>query len=231
MQTMKKIRAALDFSWNEASLALADENNQVLASETFLLSGHDASSLPERLERALRSQNRTFSEVGEWTVGTGPGGFTGLRVASALVIGLTFGAPGTRVRGMSSAAGLARSAFAGKPYPEKVLALFDGRRSELLAYGLRLENGSYLHDGYTAVFHSPEELAQALADYSCTALEKDRAAIAKFDPEAEKRILFTPSIRAEELIFNDPENFSASPTDLIYLRAAVFVAPRIPRKI
>ena len=113
----------------------------------------------------------------------------------------------------------------------KVLALFDGRRSELLAYGLRLENGSYLHDGYTAVFHSPEELAQALADYSCTALEKDRAAIAKFDPEAEKRILFTPSIRAEELIFNDPENFSASPTDLIYLRAAVFVAPRIPRKI
>ena len=231
MQTMKKIRAALDFSWNEASLALADENDQVLASEKFLLSGHDASSLPDRLEKALRTLNRDLSSVGEWTVGTGPGGFTGLRVASALVIGLAYGVPETRVRGMSSAAGLARSAFSEKSRPEKVLALFDGRRSELLAYGLALEKNSYLHNGYTAVFHTPEDLAKALKEYSCAALEKDRDAIRKFAPEAEEQIVFTPSINAEELIFNDPENFSASPTDLIYLRAAVFVAPRIPRQI
>ena len=231
MQTIKKIRAALDFSWNEASLALADENDRVLASEKFLLSGHDASSLPERLERALRALNGDLSAVREWTVGTGPGGFTGLRVASALVIGLAYGAPETRVRGMSSASGLARSAFTGKPYPEKVLALFDGRRSELLAYGLALENGSYLHNGYTAVFRTPEDLAPALEEYACAALEKDREAIAGFAPQAEKQVVFTPSINAEELIFNDPENFTASPTDLIYLRAAVFVAPRIPRQI
>ena len=107
MQTINKIRAALDFSWNEASLALADETNQVLASETFLLSGHDASTLPDRLGKAVRSLNRDLSSVAEWTVGTGPGGFTGLRVASALVIGLAYGAPETRVRGMSSAVGLA----------------------------------------------------------------------------------------------------------------------------
>ena len=231
MQTINKIRAALDFSWNEASLALADENNQVLASETFLLSGHDASTLPDRLGKAVRSLNRDLSSVAEWTVGTGPGGFTGLRVASALVIGLAYGAPETRVRGMSSAVGLARSAFAGKPYPEKVLALFDGRRSELLAYGLILKNGSYLHNGYNAVFHTPDELAPLLGEYTCTALEKDRNAIGTFHAEAEKQVVFTPSIHAEELIFNDPENFSASPTDLIYLRAAVFVAPRIPRQI
>ena len=231
MQTMKKIRAALDFSWNEASLALADENDQVLASEKILLSGHDASTLPERLEKALRTLNADFSSVGEWTVGTGPGGFTGLRVASALVIGLAYGAPETRVRGISSAAGLARSAFSGKNYPEKVLVLFDGRRSELLAYGLTLKNGSYLHNRYTAVFHTPEELEPNLREYSCTALEKDREAIAGFAPQAEKQVVFTPSINAEELIFNDPENFSASPTDLIYLRAAVFVAPKIPRRI
>lgn len=231
MQNTKKIRAALDFSWNEASLALADENNQVLVSDQLMLSGHDASSLPERLEEAARKLNLNLSAVGEWTVGTGPGGFTGLRVASALIIGLAYGAPETKVRGMSSAAGLARSAFAGKSYPEKVLALFDGRRSELLAYGLELKNGAYLHNGYTAVFHSADELEPALRDHVCAALEKDREAIGKFSPRALDQVVFTPSIHAEELIFNDPENFTASPTDLIYLRAAVFVDPRIPRKI
>ena len=63
------------------------------------------------------------------------------------------------------------------------------------------------------------------------ALEKDRRALEKFAPGVAGSIDYTPSIRAEELIFNDPENFTASPTDLIYLRAAVFVEARIPRTI
>ena len=96
---------------------------------------------------------------------------------------------------------------------------------------MELKNGSYQHDGFTAVLQKPEELAGILAGRSAAALEKDRAAIAKFAPELVDDIRFAPSINAEELIFNDPRNFSASPTDLIYLRAAVFVEARIPRKI
>ena len=94
-----------------------------------------------------------------------------------------------------------------------------------------LKDGSYQPDGFTAVLQKPEELAGLLAGRSTAALEKDRTAIAKFAPELVDGIRFTPSINAEELIFNDPQNFSASPTDLIYLRAAVFVEARIPRKI
>ena len=153
-----------------------------------------------------------------------------LRVAAALVSGLTYGHPELKIRGVPSAEGLIRTAFAGN-FPEKAAAVFDGRRSELLVYGMVLKDGSYQPDGFTAVLQKPEELAGLLAGRSAAALEKDRTAIAKFAPELVDGIRFTPSINAEELIFNDPQNFSASPTDLIYLRAAVFVEARIPRKI
>ena len=195
-----------------------------------MLNGHDASALPERLELAAKHAGTPLAGITEWSVGTGPGGFTGLRVAAALVSGLTYGHPEVKVRGVPSAAGLLRTAFAGN-FPEKVAAIFDGRRSELLVYGMELKNGSYQHDGFTAVLQKPEELAGILAGRSAAALEKDRAAIAKFAPELVDGIRSAPSINAEELIFNDPRNFSASPTDLIYLRAAVFVEARIPRKI
>ena len=232
MQTESKIiRAALDFSWNEASLAITDRDDKVLVSEKVLLSGHDASALPERFDAAAKKLNLNLSSIGEWTVGTGPGGFTGLRVASALVIGLTYGLPNVRVRGMSSAAGLVRSAFPAEKRSGKTLALFDGRRSEILAYGLEWKDGSCFHDGYTAVFHAPAELAEAMDVYACAALGKDAGAIEKFSADAVRNVTFTPSVNAEELIFNDPENFTASPTELIYLRAAVFVDPRNPRKI
>lgn len=226
----KRIRAALDFSWNEASIALADEHDRVLFTEKIMLNGHDASALPERLEQAAAHAGTPLSGITEWSVGTGPGGFTGLRVAAALVSGLTYGHPEIKVRGVPSAAGLIRSAFAGI-FPQKAVALFDGRRSEILAYGMELKDGSYQPDGFTAVLQNPGELAAVLDGARAAALEKDRAALSRFAPELAEMVSYTPSIQAEELIFNDPRNFSASPTELIYLRAAVFVEARIPRKI
>lgn len=226
----KRIRAALDFSWNEASIALADEHDRVLFTEKIMLNGHDASALPERLEQAAAHAGTPLSGITEWSVGTGPGGFTGLRVAAALVSGLTYGHPEIKVRGVPSAAGLIRSAFAGN-FPQKAVALFDGRRSEILAYGMELKDGSYQPDGFTAVLQKPGELAAVLDGARAAALEKDRAALSRFTPELAEMVSCTPSIQAEELIFNDPRNFSASPTELIYLRAAVFVEARIPRKI
>lgn len=226
----KRIRAALDFSWNEASIALADEHDRVLFTEKIMLNGHDASALPERLEQAAAHAGTPLSGITEWSVGTGPGGFTGLRVAAALVSGLTYGHPEIKVRGVPSAAGLIRSAFAGN-FPQKAVALFDGRRSEILAYGMELKDGSYQPDGFTAVLQNPGELAAVLDGARAAALEKDRAALSRFALELAEMVSYTPSIQAEELIFNDPRNFSASPTELIYLRAAVFVEARIPRKI
>ena len=67
----KTIRAALDFSWNEASIALADEHDTVLFTEKIMLNGHDASALPERLAQAAAHAGTPLSGVTEWSVGTG----------------------------------------------------------------------------------------------------------------------------------------------------------------
>ena len=224
--------AALDFSWNEASFAIVEKNEKVLVSEKLQLSGHDASALPKHLEHAMAQHGLDPASILRWTVGTGPGGFTGLRVASALVIGLTYGIPHVKVRGMSSASALVRSAIPPEKRTGKCLALFDGRRSELLAYGLEWKNGSCYHDGFKAVLRTPSELEDAVESHPCAAaLQKDSEVIRRFSPGIENSVIFTPSINAEELIFNAPEDETSSPTDLIYLRAAVFVDPRIPRKI
>lgn len=224
--------AALDFSWNEASFAIVEKNEKILVSEKLQLSGHDASALPKHLEHAMVQHGLDSSSILHWTVGTGPGGFTGLRVASALVIGLTYGIPHVKVRGMSSASALVRSAISPEKRTGKCLALFDGRRSELLAYGLEWKNGSCYHDGFKAVLRTPSELEDAVGSHPCAAaLQKDSEVIRRFSPGIENSVIFTPSINAEELIFNAPEDETSSPTDLIYLRAAVFVDPRIPRKI
>ena len=136
MMEQNAIRAALGFSWNEASIALADRQNRLLFSNAIMLNGHDASMLPEELKRAAEQAGCSLDGIAEWSVGTGPGGFTGLRVASAFVCGLAYGRPGVRVRGVPSAAGLIRSAFAGKnAMPEKAVALFDGRRKPRVRNG------------------------------------------------------------------------------------------------
>ena len=227
-----KFSAALDFSWNEASFAIVENNKEILVSEKLQLSGHDASALPVHLKNTVIQHGLDPAAILHWTVGTGPGGFTGLRIASALVIGLTYGIPHVKVRGMSSASALVRSAIPQEKRTGKCLALFDGRRSELLAYGLEWKNGSCYHDGFKAVLHTPAELEEAISSHPyAAALQKDAEAISRFSPGMENSVIFTPSINAEELIFNAPEDETSSPTDLIYLRAAVFVDPRIPRKI
>ncbi len=217
-------RAALDFSWNEAAFALADRENHVLVRESHAFPGHDASSMADWLNNLCGSRGIRPSDVSEWTLGTGPGSFSGLRIASAFVQGIAHGKAGVRMRGMSSASAIARTAFAGN-FPVRALALFDGRRSELLAFGLKLENGSYLPDGFTAVFSQARPFRAE--GYSLCALEKDRTAVELFT----KGVSFIPAIDASEFLKNAPDDFSVKPTDLIYLRAAVFVEPKIPRKI
>ncbi len=232
---MKKnsLRAALDYSWNEASFAVVDEQNRVLASEKIILVGHDSSRLPSELRKTASACGVDLASVTEWSLGVGPGGFTGMRVASALVAGFAYGHPEIRMRGVPSAVALARTVRShekNQDFP-KMLALFDGRHSELLAYGMKFENGNGVFDGFTAVFQKSEELRAAAQNYTLISLEKDRDPVEAFDPEMAKQVHFSPSIDAEELIWNLPDDFSASPTDLIYLRAAVFVPPKTPRVI
>ena len=221
----KVIRGALDFSWGEAAFAMM-LNDELLVRENRLFSGHDASRLPEWIAEAA-AKGGGVDSIQEWTIGAGPGSFSGLRIASAYVMGLAYGNEKIRVRGISTAAAMAATAFPPENRPPEVLVLFDGKRSEIIGYGLTLQENNYVQNGFKEVFRNGEELRAAAAARAVCALEKDAAALKNFDAEA----TLIPSIHADELIRLMPGDFSTPPTALEYLRAAVFVPPKTPRNI
>ena len=221
----KIIRGALDFSWTEASFAMMCDG-ELLIRANHLFSGHDASLLPEWIAQAAEKCGGV-DQIREWTVGAGPGSFSGLRIAAAFVMGLAYGKKDIRVRGISTAAAMAATAFREKGMPEKVLVLFDGKRSEIIGYGLTLHGTDYVQDGFKGIFKTGDELKSASTGRAMCALEKDSAALAPFHAE----ISLIPSIHADQLIIHSPGDFSTPPTMLEYLRAAVFVPPKTPRNI
>ena len=98
------LNAALDFSCGELSFAAVDGDGRTLASFQVDLPGRDSSSLPVLVGDALAKAGLTYDDIGAWTVGTGPGSFTALRVAAAFVLGAAHGKAQT-VRGIPSACG------------------------------------------------------------------------------------------------------------------------------
>ncbi|MBQ9771803.1 MAG: hypothetical protein IJW23_08270 [Lentisphaeria bacterium] len=220
------ICGALDFSWGEAAFAMM-QGEKLLVRKNHLFSGHDASRLPEWIAESAAKAGGV-DRIQDWTIGAGPGSFSGLRIASAYVMGLAYGKENVRVRGISTAAAMALTAFPDKQdQPEEVLVLFDGKRSEIIGYGLTLQGSDYVQNGYKEVFRNGEELRAAAENRAICALEKDSAALAPF----EANICYIPSIHADALIRLMPGDFSSPPTALEYLRAAVFVPPKTPRQI
>ena len=222
----KIICGALDFSWGEAAFAMM-QGDKLLIRENHLFSGHDASRLPEWIAEAAAKAGGV-DQIREWSIGAGPGSFSGLRIASAYVMGLAYGKENVKVRGVSTAAAMALTAFPEKRNrPGEVLVLFDGKRSEIIGYGLTLKGDDYIQNGYKEVFRNGEELRAAAENRAVCALEKDSAALASF----EVNVNYIPSIHADALIRLQPGDFSSPPTALEYLRAAVFVPPKTPRQI
>ncbi|MBO4630420.1 MAG: hypothetical protein J5858_00715 [Lentisphaeria bacterium] len=224
------IKAGFDYSWQEASFALCDGAGNLLLEEYRVFPPRNASGLPGWLTEQLAKKGLTLEDVSEWSVGSGPGSFTGLRVAASLVMGLGFGRKVVKRRGVPTAAAAADSL----QLPEEVrniLVLFDGHRDELLGFGLTRTPAGFIPSGFHRVLN--RESLSLLADFEVlAALEKDAARILEIAGKTVSEKLKTvPHIQASYLISNCPDDFSHGLTDPVYLRPAVFVEPRIPRKI
>ena len=227
------LRAGFDYSWAEASFACIDEEGQVIFDENIALPPRNASSLPVWMEQCLASHNRSFDDIGEWSVGNGPGSFTGLRLASAFVMGRSFRRENTARRAVPTAAAMAHTAFNGNQNisGKKVAALFDGRRDEILLYGMEEKDGSFLSGKENGVL-SAADLSMLSSFDAFVALERDREQIESVtNGILQNKIVCIDHIRAAFLILNEPGDFSRPLTELVYLRPAVFVDPVIPRKV
>ena len=214
------LNAALDFSCSELSFAVVQPDGRTLASFQIDLPGRDSSSLPILVGEALAKAGLAYDDIGAWTVGTGPGSFTALRVAAAFVLGAAQGKNQT-VRGIPSACG-----FEGEtPFGERVLVLYDGRKHELLGFGLKHSGGFWIPDGWQGVLENPDKLAALRGSYDTfTASPHDIEAVRLFDPALP--VVLSPHVNASVLASIPPGVCDMPPTELIYLRPAVFVDPK-----
>ena len=212
------LNAALDFSCGELSFAAVDTDGRTVASFQIDLPGRDSSSLPVFVGDALKKAGAAYDDIGAWTVGTGPGSFTALRVAAAFVLGAAHGKDQT-VRGIPSACG-----FEGEtPFGDRVLALYDGRKHE--RFGLKRSGAFWIPDGWQGVLETPDRLAALRDSYDTfTASPHDVEAVRLFDPSLP--LDPAPHVNAAILASIPPGVCDMPPTELIYLRPAVFVDPK-----
>lgn len=219
--------AALDFSGLEAAFAVADkEKDKVLFEKYKEIRGRDSSILLPWLNETLSENGIELGDISEWTVGNGPGSFTGLRIAAALVSGIEFGKSNIKARGMSIALGIAASIVLEDN--EECAVLFDGRNNEIILCEVKKTKGDYLDSGVSEI-HSADSFKSRNTDKfkALCALEKDRDVLRKLTTDKIfERIIFVPHIPVSKLIFNDQSNWSKKIEDLNYIRPAT-LAPTI----
>src|SRR6266511_4867588 len=119
---------ALDTSTSWASVALYD-GSAVLAEETWYAQRRHGDELFPTIERLLARTRTTLAGVDRIAVATGPGSFTGLRVAIAAAQGLARGA-GASLAGVST---LDVLAYPHAPGKQRTCALLPAGRTEWYA--------------------------------------------------------------------------------------------------
>lgn len=225
----KQLRAGLDFSGAGLTFAVLD-GEKVLLDEFIPTEGRKTSDLPVQVSDLLSRKGLSFDDVTEWSAGAGPGSFTGLRLAAAFILGLTFGRNEVRTRCVSTAAMIAANSGSDAA---KILVFFDGRKNELIAFGLEKIDSGYREDGFSAIIANPDQAQEAMTGYGdAAAFARDhdavRAALGAVYAENVRRV---NRLSAVPLVRFEPENFTRPLTDLVYLRPAVFVEAKKIREI
>lgn len=222
-----KFSAAIDLSGNEAAFAVfCKESEKIVISAVRPMTGRSSASLTPWVLELIKSQNIQLDDIIEWTVGSGPGSFTGMRLAAALVAGIIFELKYVKSRCVPTAVALA-SDIQTKP-GDSIAAVLDGRNSEILIFELVNQSGIILPTGKNDIL-SASDAAAFFNDREFShlvALEKDRAAIMKvLSSYSIQKISFIEHVPAEKLIFAKCTEWNNDLTDLVYIRPAVFTEP------
>ena len=142
---------AIDLANFSSSLALIVEGHLIFSEYSDVFRGQDVTLLP-KIKDILEKEGIRFEDLDRLVSTTGPGSFTGIRVALATLQGLSFAA-NVPTYGINSFEWVIKTYP--KPLPDKTLVLLESKRLEL--YGQLFDkSGSALGEAFSL---SPENIA------------------------------------------------------------------------
>lgn len=219
-----KYSAAIDLSGKFAGFALAETTgSKILLSEHKAMQGRSSSGLSNWILELMAKFEITPAQIDHWTVGSGPGSFTGMRLVAALVTGMTIGRNDVKTRCVPGAVAL--GGVVKVPEGEKIATIFDGRNKEILLFELLEQDGELIPSGKTKVlnreqareFFIDEPYRQIVAlDYEAVNIE------AVLPPGEFSKVHWVEHLAFAKLIECKYKDFDNDLTDLVYIRPAVF---------
>jgi tRNA threonylcarbamoyl adenosine modification protein YeaZ len=217
---------ALDHSGPELAVACADAAGTLLCHDVLPGGGRDAAAMLPRLVELLGSHGCELRTIHDWTVGTGPGGFTGLRALAAFVAGLTSGRNDVRVRGIPSALALAATA---SPDGLATAVLYPQRNGGVIVCHARHDGENWRLDGDPVTVADPAELHRRLPRTRWTALTSHRPALAGWADDGNAEVVFQESIPVQQLLRLNPGDWRhATLFDIVYLHPAAVATTANP---
>ena len=211
---------ALEFSSEQRSVAIA--RNGIVLGEAMEMGGRNTAALA-MIEKVLAQAKMEREEIEAIAVGLGPGSYTGVRSAIALVQGWQL-ARGIKMTGVSSVEAIAAGAQAEKIFG-RATVIVNAQREEF----------------YIATYEIAETVSREITPLKIVSVADVQSLAGKGEilvgPEAAKfspsaRVIFPHAIAVAKLVAA-AGNFSATEKlEPIYLRETTFVkAPKPPTRI
>ncbi len=216
---MSKLHGILDPQPGNLAFALFRDGELILHSDCPM-HGRDAAILPDFVAGELQKIDLKINDVKQWTIGSGPGSFTFLRLVAALAAGWKFADPAMDFRCVPGALALAGNS--GASDNESCGVLYDGRNKEILYFGAVKRNGAWESSGETAVLNAAQavEFFAARPQEKLVCFECEKSAIEAILPETATVTAVVPELAA--LAGNTATAFDNNLDDLVYIRPAVF---------
>jgi tRNA threonylcarbamoyl adenosine modification protein YeaZ len=204
---------ALDGAATDVSLALATADGALVGEAAWTTAQRQSAELLPRATSLLRANDVAFGDLTAVAVGTGPGSFTGLRVATALAKGLALGLGRPIVGVPSLAAWLAADAEA-----TAAVARAGAREAYLAA-----------RDGMVRIVDR-DDLAGLLGDGPVVAASELATAFELPNARSPRGARAIAEAAARRLA-HDPTGDDLGPLEPIYLRAPRGVAAETEAKV